>query len=230
MTERRRVAALLALPVAVLLTGCGVSETAFRPGVAVEVGEDRVSVEQVDQVADSLCSVLQSDPAFDGRYFRNSSLRNAAMRGLALEVMAGQLAEEYGVARPAVDTDFAHQLELQFGSADPDELATAMPAFTGDQMLREVLVELGRDEVGASADEMQALTAGVERAQAWQEKTDVDTNPEFEALAIGDQSVETLRDDLSVAVSDLATEAADPASQEAGEGTGGLPESQRCSG
>lgn len=232
MTVRRPLAALFVVPVVLttgVLAGCGVTETALRPGVAVEVGDEVVTVKQVDEVADGLCEVLKSDPAFDGRHYRTSSLRNAALRGLTLGVMADQISAEYDVPLPAGDFG-ADQVALQFGQAEADDLEAAMPAFTGDQKIRAVLVALGRDELGARTEENEAITAGVERAQEWQQRTDVDTNPAFEALSIGDTAVEAARDDLSVAVSDFAKTAADPAAQEAGSDPGELPESQRCSG
>lgn len=231
MTVRRPLATLFVVPVlAVGLSGCGVSETSFRPGVAAEIGEERITTAEVDEVADGLCGVLRSDLSFDGRYYRNSTLRNAALRGLALDRMSDQIAEEYGVTLPDTADFGAGQVQLQFAQADRADLEAAMPAFTGDSKLREVLVALGREELGAKADETEAITAGVEKAQAWQEGVDIDTNPAYDSITIGESSVEVARDDLSVAASDFALDAIDPASQEAGSNLKDVPESQRCTG
>ena len=42
----------------VLLSGCG----AMQPGVAAQVGEDTITVDQVDELTVSLCAVLEELP------------------------------------------------------------------------------------------------------------------------------------------------------------------------
>ncbi len=226
---RRASTSRLALPVvlAAVLSGCGVADTtAFRPGVAAAIEGETVRVDEVDEVADSLCRVLQSDPRFEGQGVASSQLRNAAARGLTLHAMGEQLLEEYDVDLPEGQDHGAEQLRLSYGSAAPEDLRAATPAFTGDQYLYDVLVALGADETGSAEDQEAALRAGVERARAWQQQADIQVNPAFDAVEIGEQEVLTSRNELSVATSEYATGAA--GADEAWSAS--LPESQRCTG
>lgn len=214
----------------VVLSGCGVTDTQFRPGVALDVNGRTISEQRVDDVTTSLCAVLTSTTQLDGQDIANVQLRNAALRGLALQEMGEQMLAYYGAELPA-DQDFGEdQAALSYGTADPEDLETAMPTFTGDQYLYAVLVAIGQDEVGEDGEETAALEAGVKRAQEWQEQADIRTSPAFESLEIGADRIVTARDDLSVAASDFAKQAIAPPEEGAGtqEWVADLPESQRC--
>lgn len=226
MSLRRPLAAVALAASVLALTGCGVTGTGFQPGQAASINGESISVAEVDDVAASLCEVLKSDPRFEGQVVSGTSLRSAAERGLALRIMSDQLIEEYDVTLPDSASDGSDQYRLSYGSADPDDLDTAEPAFTGDQYFSNVLLALGTQEAGEDAGQEAIIAAGVERIQAWQDASDIETNPSFDAIEVGDDQILTTRDDLSVATSDFAVEAS---AAEAPEGfAAGLPESQRC--
>lgn len=225
----RRPLAVVALSAAsvVALTGCGVTGTGFQPGQATSINGETISVAEVDDVASSVCAVLVSDPRFEGQVISGSSLRGAAERGLALQVMADQLADDFDLAvDPGNAADTAEQYRLSYGSADPDDLAAAEPAFVAEQRFSDVLIALGTQEAGADAGQEAIIAAGVAKVQSWTEDSDIETNPAFDAIEVGEDQILTVRDDLSVPVTDQALDAS---ATQAPEGyAASLPESQRC--
>lgn len=223
MSLRRPLAVVLAVST-LALTGCGLNGTGFQPGEAVSIDGESISVSRVDDVAAALCSVLQSSTQQQGTVLSGTQVRTAAEQGLALGIIGDQLLDAYDLELPATASDGADDVRLSYGDADPDDLATALPAFTGGQHFNNVLTVLGQDEVGADADQAAVVAAGVKRAQEWQADADIETNPLFESFTIGDDQVESVRDDLSVPVSDFAKSAV---STEDGFPEA-LPESQRC--
>lgn len=225
MSLRRPLAAVLAVSV-LALTGCGVTATGVHPGQAGSINGETISITEVDDVAASACAVLTSDPRFAGQVLTGSTVRNAAQRSLALRMMADQLLEDFDVTLPATASDGSEDYRSSYGNADPADVEIAEPVFTADQYFTNVLVAIGTEEVGADAGEEAIITAGVEQVRAWQADADIETNPLFEAVEIGETQIITTRDDLSVATTDFAVEAS---SAEAPEGfAADLPESQRC--
>ena len=211
---------------AVLTTGCGVAETGIRPGVAAQVEDQTIRVDEVDDVANRLCRVLQSSTQFPREGLTDAQLRNAALRGLSLHAIGQELLEEYDATLPEGQDRGEEQLRLSFGAADPADRAAVEPVFTSDQYIQDVLVAIGTEEGGSAADPQAALQAGVARAQEWQERADVVTNPAFEAVEFGSTAIESARSELSVPASEFATGAA--AGDQAWAAS--LPESQRCTG
>lgn len=230
MSLRRPLVAVTssALAASVLLTGCGVADTDFHPGEAAVIEGEAISMDEVDEVAGAMCDVLRSDARFEGQAYAGSVLRDAAHQGLALQVIGAELLAAYDVSLPADANDGESAIRETYAAADEDALETAMPAFTGNTELYNVLLALGRDELGATADDQEALTAGVARAQEWQESAEVETNPALPSLEIGDDRIIGTRDDLSVAVSEQARSAAASSAEEPAPAED-LPASQRCS-
>lgn len=209
-----------------VLSGCSVAGTGAQPGAAARVGDETISMERVDDVADSLCEVLLSDARQEAQVYPGSVLRNAAHTGLVMREMGEQILEEHGAEVPDGAVSDLDRLRRTYGSADPEDLETALPAFVGGEYLQAVFVAVGREELGEEATDEQALTAGVELARAWQDEQDLETNPALDAVRIGETSFETERDAVSVAVSDAARDATDPES--GAERAASLPASQTC--
>lgn len=222
------------LPLA-LLSGCGAD---LRPGTAAVVDEEVVSMAEVADVTDSLCSVLigQGEAAAQAGQpgapaaYPMGVVRSAAQRGLALNILAERIAAEQ-------DIDVSEDLEAgiatirnAYQGADPAELEEAMPGFTGDGHLDLVLTEWGTEDLGAGASEEEARARGYELASEWVEEHGLESNPLFDSLALDAEGLSGGREDLSVAVSPWARMAAAPATQaEATEVTASLPANQRCS-
>ena len=232
-TARVRVAAAATGVVALgLLSGCGLTDDgSVRPGVAAEVGDETIGLDDVDDLADDLCDVREEDPSTRSQPVSGAELRARALQTLALREIADGLAEEH-------DVEPSKSFEALEKSAE--EAGTYQAKVTvGIQYLVDVMQQVGKEEAEPGADEQAQLAAGIEAAQEWTDREGIRTNPVFPEITIGDQAVEFERDDdVSVAVSDFAKAALDNVdalnAREQGEPepvpeyAAGLPESQRC--
>ena len=222
-TRRLRTLAGLGLSVA-LLGGCG----SMDPGVAITVGDDQITTAEVDALAEDICSLAKVAPPQDPNapaVQSGATVRGAAYQALALRSMADQMAEDNGVA---VSDDFRaqqRQARLQYGGVDDQQLVEdALPGTTAIAYFVDVIRQVGAAEIGGKPSDEEAVAAGIQAAQEWQEANGIETSPGFPSFRIGDDRVITERSDLSVAVSDEAKAAI--------EGTEsyvtGLPPTQRC--
>lgn len=208
--------------VVVLLSGCG----AMQPGVAAQVGEDTISVDQVDDLTTSLCAVLEDLPEGDPNTpaaVSGEKARNNAMQSLILRSIADQMAGDYGVRS---GSDFKAQVDrvrLQFGSIDDAKVEAALPAYTSVAYFIDIMRQVG-DTTQAGLTDDQALAAGVKLAQQWESDNGIETNPLFGSFSIGDQEIKSERSDLAFAASDTAKQA----EQGSDDYAAALPDSQRC--
>lgn len=210
-----------------LLSSCGVAEDGtVAPGVAAEVGDTSISLDDVDEAADDLCQVRRRDEQTLGAAISGAELRARALQTLVLREVADGLAADYGIEP---DPTFG-QLEA---SARDTETYQALVT-VGISYLVNVMRAVGAEEAGSGASDEEVLGAGIQAAQAWTEREGVTTSPVFPDLEIGDVAVEFARnDDLSVPVSQFAKDAvadseqlAEPEADSAYAES--LPESQRC--
>ena len=221
----RLAAAVVGVVAGGLLTGCGIADEGVRPGVAAEVGDATISLDDVEDVAEKLCDLRAEDPATKGVPVSGAEVRTRALQTLVLRSIADGLADEHDIV-PA--PTFA-KLE-----ADADAAGTVQAReVLGLSYFVNVMQAVGHEE-DPSAAEQDQLAAGIAAAQEWTEREGVRTNPVFPDIAVGDVAVEFARDsDLSVAVSDFAETAlgdADRLAQQEGDSAyaATLPESQRC--
>ena len=207
--------------VATLVGGCG----AARPGVAAEVGDDTITVDQVDELAADLCSLQEAvpeDAANRAPATSGVAARDGAMQALLLRSIADQMAAEHGVT---ADEDFQAQVDqtrLQYGGIDEELIEAGLPAYTAIAYFINIMRQVGEKTGDASGD--QALVAGIQEAQKWQKDHPIETNPMFGSFKIGNQEIESERDDVAFPVSKIAKDA-ESGSEDY---VASLPESQRC--
>jgi hypothetical protein len=221
LRSRLRLGAGLALAVA-LLTGCA----GLQPGVAIVVGDEQISVNEVDDLAGSICDLEEANPTQgqESTQVVGSQVRNSAMQALALRSVADQLAAEYGLQAGSDYQDAEDQVRLQYGGVDSDLVDAAMPAYTSGAYFVSILRQIGAEKTGADQESDEALTAGIQVAQQWEDDNEIETNPAFDSFSIGDSSIESERSDLARAAGDTAKGAA---SADAAY-VGALPSTQRC--
>lgn len=226
-TSRVRIAAVAAgLAGASLLSGCGVADEGIRPGVAAEIGDTSISLDEVDDAAEELCDVHQQDEATKAVAISGAEVRTRALQTLVLHVIADGLAAEYDIT-PSPTFDSLEEATADSGTYQAQETL-------GISYLVSVMQAVGKQEAGAGASEEDQLGAGIAAAQEWTEREGVETNPVFPDIEIGDLAVEFTRDDdLSVPVSRFAKDALADSErlveqQPDSEYAASLPESQRC--
>lgn len=217
---------------ALLLSGCaGAISPGISPGVAATVGDDTISVGQVDDAADHMCTALGDQFRGNGTVVPMGVIRQGTLQLLVLDSQAQQIAEEYGVeAGSTYEREVAQRRE--FASTLPEEArADYVTVMSANARANAVLDAAGRAKLAEEGNDSptvgQVTKAGSEIFAAWPEDNGIEVDPRY-GVQLKDGSLVPADTSLSVAVSDqavkgLATEP-DPAY------TQGLLAGHRCGG
>ena len=230
--------AVVAAVAGLALSGCGVADDTARPGVAAQLGDTSIGLDEVDDAAANLCDMITvlaeegATTAIPGSLVRDNSLQYVVLREFG-----EQLAEEYDVAVGAAYRGSLEQNEAQLTQlgVDGELLDEVLPQISSGDYFLDIVQQIGQRELGLSpeADTEQAgVSEGLRIAQEWENEQGLDVNPRFSDMHIGDteQYVRTSKEDLSVAVGPFAKDAlaaAEPGGTESSFAES-LPESQRC--
>jgi hypothetical protein len=213
----------------VALSGCGVAGTGFHPGVAAQVGDEKVSVSRVDQVASNYCSAISEQLRGDNQVLPLRYLRGGVAGQLALVAAAEQLADEYGVEPGAQYDQKVAELKGAV-AALPDEQQDAVIEVESSAsyisgVQQAVGTEVLRKKGTAEPTTTEAGQAGQRALNAWLDEHDVDIDPQFGVELRNGQAV-PVDTSLSHAVGSTAkkgdADTPDPAY------AGSLPSSHRC--
>ena len=210
---------------ALLLSACG----GTAPGVAAEVEGDRITDEQVDAFADVLCAIGGVPGSESGAPTKTA--RFASLQILMANELTADIADVDSVDSESVRT-------ILEGMSQARDVLNGEQEETFDQVAEEfaraqtAMIDLGRDSLtaeGGPSDipeipDEEAYAEGQRLLLEYAEEADVEVDPRFGELVDG--ALQPSSNSLSVPVSDLAVQGADP---EAGEGFASLlPASQKC--
>jgi peptidyl-prolyl cis-trans isomerase SurA len=207
----RSVRTLRALPVlgVVLLAGCGVAGTQFRPGVAAEVGDQTITTRHVDQVTDDACQALQKlnqDPSGAGS--ERTPLRQISRQvasALIEKAAAEQLAEQYDVTpSPDYKTGVA-QAEGQLSAVSGAQKDAVLEVIDAQSYSSDVLTQIGEIELEKQGTEDSTaedqFNEGLKVLADWKGDHDVVVNPKY---GIDPGSNDVVDTNLSVAAGTTA--------------------------
>jgi hypothetical protein len=204
--------------------------------VAAEVGDTTIRLADVEEAAEDRCQIIEELSGGQGSQpVSGARVRDEALQHAVLREVASQLAEEYDVEPSQLYDDAQAEIRRQLEGVDEDLADRAVVGLTSTDYFVDVLVQVGRDQLGLTESEdpggQQGFQRGMAVAQAWLEDHPVETNPRFAAPVIAEDRVLTTRAELSTAVSNFARDALgaaeDPQAQDP-EYAASLPESQRC--
>ena len=205
-----------------LLTGCG----SAAPGVAVKVGDEVLTVSDVDTTTSHYCTSV-------GDQFEStvpmSFVRQYVVQLLTLRSQAAQLADEYGVT---AGSTYQNDVAQRQGTARtlPEEVRddyirlTSAPAYAQDVV--DQVGEIVLDEQGVSDPTTEQVTqAGIDVFNQWPDANGIEVDPRY-GLANVDGVLKPVDTNTSVAVGETAklglAEQPDPAFAET------LPLTHRC--
>lgn len=212
------VAALAALA----LTGCG----ALQPGVAVEVGDETVSLERVDEVTADFCSAVEPQLESQAETIPHGFFRSGIAGTLALRSVADQLAEEYGVEAGS-DQYLQAMADLRQGvQAVPEELRdSVIEVESAPPYVEAVQAAVGEAVLDGEGEYADFVAAGTDEFETWIAENGVEFDPSLDTV-VKDGAIDTQDGSVSFAVSELAKngQAEEPNSVLARQ----LPQSQRC--
>ena len=205
-----------------LLSGCG--ETA--PGVAAEIGSDRITDEQVDDFAEVLCAIGGVAGGEAGTPTR--SARFASLQILMSNELTADIADLDDVSSDQVSAILDQMTPAR-------ELLSEGETDTFDQVAEEfaraqaAIIELGRESLEESGrpgeiPDQAAFAEGQRLLSEHAQQADIEVDPRFGQVVEG--ALQPSSGSLSVPVSELAVAGS---SAEAGEELAGmLPASQKC--
>lgn len=218
--------ALGAATVSVLLSGCGVAGTDWHPGVAAQVGDEKISTDHVNEVVTQYCKAVHDQLSQSGDVIPLRYLREGVAGELVLVAAARQLGEEYDVEAGEQYNRHVAQLE-QAVSQLPEETQDAVVEIeSADSYVNAILQGVGEAVTdGPKPSSEDAIAAGRKELVKWIDENDVEIAPEF-GVEIVDGQPQRVDTDLSVAVGSRAKVAGaqtpDPTY------AGSLPSVHRC--
>jgi peptidyl-prolyl cis-trans isomerase SurA len=213
--SRRVLSALALATVLVAGTGCGVNGTGFRPGVAADVGDERVYTEVVDDAADKACDYFSAQDGAEA--FPKAQLRGELLQLVVQQAAVEQLLEENDLDVPAVpEASVQDFLDQQFAGATDRQAEGLGVGAEAVIVVQSGLTALGtqllRDE-GQQVDPSQqdaAVQRGFEALSQWLLDNEVELNPVYGVTLDEEGRLSAEADDTSVVVSEEAGYAAQP--------------------
>lgn len=211
------------------LSGCGVAGTDFHPGVAAQVGDDTVSVSEVDSVASSYCSAIVGQLQGNNQVLPLRYLRGGIAGQLALVAGARQFADENSVDAGRQYDQKVAELESAVSQLPEDQQDAVIKVEGSTTYISGVEMAVGKKllkEQGTSKPQPSDATAAGEKAFGdWLDGQDVSIDPQF-GVEIKDAKAVPADTSVSYALGDTASKgnAQSPDQSYAA----ALPASHRC--
>lgn len=221
-TPRLRRLAGLAVVSTLALSGCGLA----NPGVAARVGDDTITVRDVNEESDLICQAVEKDLQDP---LPMSLARYQILTGQISRAIATQIAEEYDVSPGSDYTSAVAAAEVQVAAYPEETRDTLLTVTTTQTYVESILAEASKKllaEEGLTDPTPDEITARSQELFAtWPDSHSLDIDPRF-GFEFVDGAYTSADTGVSVAVSDTAkagqAEEPDPAV------TALLPVSQRC--
>ena len=186
---------------ALLLSGCA----GLRPGTAVQVGEERITTDEVDQVASLFCDALEEQLDQQAQTIPHSYFRGGIAGTLAMREVAAQVAAEYGV-EPESSEQYVQQmrdLRRTVGSLPEEQEQAVTEIESAPFYVEAVQAAVGEKVLDGEGTYDEFVSAGAEEMQHWISENDVEFNPALNTT-IREGQITSSDESLSFAVSDAA--------------------------
>ena len=229
MSRPRRMAGPAGLVVAgFLLAGCG----SASPGVAVQVGDERISTNEVDELASEYCRAIEDQLAAQNppQVVPNRFFRGGIAGSLTMRTIGEQLGEEYDVEPGSVYEESVAQLEQSVAVLDEEVRDAVIEVESSSAYVEAMQAAVGEvllEEEGANgAEHSDQVARGQQAFEDWISENGVTFDPGL-GVKLAKGNVESADTSLSFPVGDNAVNGSadepDPAYAAA------LPDSQTCS-
>jgi hypothetical protein len=201
---------------ALVLTGCG-APIGLHPGSAVVVGDDTVSMSDVNTTATRYCRAYEPQIKQQKQRVPMRFLRSFVAASLSERLLGQQLAAEYDVQPTPEYTQQVDKLEEQFADAPPELRRAVVDVESGDPYLQTIQVAIGQKLLEASGQSSPSNAAALQRGQVatkdWVKDHTIRLDPVLGLAADGGQ-FKAAPDRTSYPLSTLASQgAADPTAQ-----------------
>ena len=187
-----------------VLTGCG----SATPGVAVTVGDEMLTVSEIDGAAGRMCTALGEQFAAASTTLPMSFVRQGTLQLLTLRAQAMQIADDYGV-EPGPSYLNAVAQQKRTAATMPEEVQDTYVELTSTNALANDIVEqIGRialtDAGVAEPTVEQVSQAGTDIFNQWPDANGIEIDPRY-GLESKDGVLAPIDTNTSVAVGEKAT-------------------------
>lgn len=201
---------------AAVLSGCSVAGTDFHPGVAAQVGDTRVTSDEVDRVATATCDAFGPQLVQDNQVVPMRYLKSSVLQAMTLEGAAREFGRDQGVVPSEQYTSEVSAARTSNADLPPDQLAAVVLLRTNNTLVTDIAGQVGAEIAADSApdavdgstpapasDEAQKL--GLAAFGTWLSDHDVTVDPQYdvEITAAGPKAKDT---SVAYAVSELSTD------------------------
>ena len=185
---------------AVLLSGCA----GLRPGTAAQVGDERITTREVDEVATQFCKALETQLRQQAETIPHSYFRGGIAGTLAMREVAEQVAADHGVEPES--EEYRRQLaDLRRNVASlPEEQQEAVITLESAPFyVQAAQTAVGEKLLDGEGEANEFTAAGAEEMERWIEENDVEFDPALNTT-LRDGQIAVADEALSFPVSDAA--------------------------
>jgi len=192
------------LAAGLLLSGCG----SVSPGVAARVGDETLSVSEVDGAADQMCTALGDQFEAESTTLPMSFVRQGTIQLLTLRSQAMQIADDYGI-EPG--SSYLNDVAQSRRTADtmPDEVQdTYVELTTANALANDIVEQVGAivlADAGVTEPSLEQVSqAGIDVFNQWPDANGVEIDPRY-GLESVDGVLTPVDTNTSIAVGERAT-------------------------
>ncbi len=187
-----------------LLSGCG----SASPGVAVRVGDETLSVSDVDGAAERMCTALGEQFEAQSTTLPMSFVRQGTIQLLTLRAQAMQVADDYGVKPGSSYRNDVAQSRRTAATMPQAVQDTYVELTTANALANDIVEQVGEivlSDAGVSDPTVEEVSqAGIDVFNQWPDANGVEIDPRY-GLESVDGVLTTIDTNTSVAVSERAT-------------------------
>ena len=162
-----------------LLTGCG----SASPGVAVKVGDEQLSVRDVDTAAREMCTALGDQFEAQSTVLPMSFIRQGTVQLLTLRAQAMQVADEYGIEPGSSYRNDVAQRRRTAASMPEDVRETYVELTSANALASDIVDQVGTivlEERGVTDPTTEQVTqAGVDVFNQWPDANGIEIDPRY---------------------------------------------------
>lgn len=203
MSKTRLMTAATTVVAGLLLTGCG----SAAPGIAVKVGDEELTVREVDAAASEMCTALGDQFESQNTVLPMGFVRQGTVQLMTLRAQALQIADEYDV-EPGSGYQNAVSQQQTLAATMPEEVRdTYVDLTTANALANDIVGQVGtivlEDSGVSDPTQDQVSEAGIDVFNQWPDANGIDIDPRYGLKSI-DGVLTPVDTNTSVAVSDTA--------------------------
>ena len=196
-----------AIPCLLLLSGCGVDGTQFRPGVAAEVGDETITTDRVAALTADFCDAVDDQITAGGQSLPLAGYKAAVVAQLAMISAIDQLNERYEVTPSSDYNTQVAQIRSQAPEMSDADLEAYVEVISAQAYFVDMLTQIGAIELANEGEEEPTLdfqqARGQDELASWVEREGVTFDPRY-GFTMVDGQPQSVDTDVTFAFSDLA--------------------------